>query len=329
MTEYTYDYRNRLTRVVSMDASEKVTGEEDYTYDVNNNRIAKSVAPDGSGSQVPTITRSVYHGSNIAIQFNGSGAVTHHYLYGPAVDQVLADEDAAGNVHWMLVDKQGSIRDIIDSTGAILDHIVYDSFGRISSETNPAMASIFAYIGRELDRETGLQYDRARYYDPGTGRFISQDPLSFRAGDVNLYRYSSNSPTNEKDPSGLTPWYKNPWIVGGIVVGAIGIGIGIAVFTGGFGLFAEAEVLAEFSLYEDITIGNSVRNIATNVVEDAFIENLEASGFTATTSQDGLVTILERDGVQYVVRGFSNQGSATADYYGLGDEILLKIRLGQ
>ncbi|MDV3349818.1 RHS repeat-associated core domain-containing protein [Leptothoe sp. LEGE 181152] len=58
------------------------------------------------------------------------------------------------------------------------------------------------YTGRERDDATGLIYYRARYYDPAVGRFISEDPLGFDAGDANLYRYVFNSPTNYTDPSG-------------------------------------------------------------------------------------------------------------------------------
>lgn len=47
-----------------------------------------------------------------------------------------------------------------------------------------------------------LQYNRARYYDPTTGRWTSQDPSSFAAGDANLYRYVQNNPTDVTDPSG-------------------------------------------------------------------------------------------------------------------------------
>ncbi len=44
---------------------------------------------------------------------------------------------------------------------------------------------------------------RARYYDPAVGRFISEDPLGFDGGDVNLYGYASNSPMMMIDPLGL------------------------------------------------------------------------------------------------------------------------------
>jgi RHS repeat-associated protein len=73
----------------------------------------------------------------------------------------------------------------------------------IISETNSGNRGRYAWSGRELDVETGLQYNRARYYDANTGRWMSQDPLGFDAGDSNLYRYVSNQPAVETDPSGL------------------------------------------------------------------------------------------------------------------------------
>jgi RHS repeat-associated protein len=59
--------------------------------------------------------------------------------------------------------------------------------------------------GRELD-DTDLYYYRARYYDPTTQRFLSQDPIEFSSGDFNFYRYVGNSPGNFRDPSGLYIW---------------------------------------------------------------------------------------------------------------------------
>jgi RHS repeat-associated protein len=56
---------------------------------------------------------------------------------------------------------------------------------------------------REWDGDTGLQYNRARYYAPTIGRWISEDSIGFYANDPNLYRYVQNASTNESDPSGL------------------------------------------------------------------------------------------------------------------------------
>ena len=106
-----------------------------YTYDAYDRRIAKVIDADGAGPATATTERMVYDGSNIALTFNGTGAKTHRYLYGPGVDQILADETTTG-VNWALVDNQGSVRDVINSNGVVQDHIVYDSYGQVTSETN-------------------------------------------------------------------------------------------------------------------------------------------------------------------------------------------------
>jgi RHS repeat-associated protein len=49
----------------------------------------------------------------------------------------------------------------------------------------------FKWTGREFDCETGMQHNRARYCDPGTGRWMNADPLGFEEGDTNLFRYCS------------------------------------------------------------------------------------------------------------------------------------------
>jgi RHS repeat-associated protein len=94
------------------------------------------------------------------------------------------------------------VRDVVDSQGNILNHLSYDSFGNVTGESNPDVDFRFGYTGREFDEETGQYYYRARYYDSGVGRFISEDPIGFDAGDPNLYRYVLNSPANYTDPSG-------------------------------------------------------------------------------------------------------------------------------
>lgn len=130
-------------------------------------------------------------------------ALSHRYLHGPAVDMILADEKIEGGVLWPLTDHLGSVRDLVDSSGDLQNHLVYDSFGNITSESNDAVDHIFGYTGRERDEESHLNYYRARYYDPEAGRFISNDPIGFSAGDANLYRYVGNQPTTFTDPSGL------------------------------------------------------------------------------------------------------------------------------
>jgi RHS repeat-associated protein len=115
---------------------------------------------------------------------------------------VLA-EDTGTQTRWMLADHQGSIRQIVDNTGSLLNQITYDSYGNITNQTNPSVTFRFSYTGREWDGETGQYFYRARYYDARVGRFLSTDPIGFTAGDANLYRYVGNSPINATDPSGM------------------------------------------------------------------------------------------------------------------------------
>jgi RHS repeat-associated protein len=123
-------------------------------------------------------------------------------LFGNGVDQIEADE-SNGNVLWALTDHLGSVRDVVDDSGTVLNHIVYDAFGGVTSQTDESVVFKYGYTAREFDAESGLQYNRARYLDTFTGKFISEDPISFQGGDSNLYRYVFNSPLNGTDPSGL------------------------------------------------------------------------------------------------------------------------------
>ncbi|TWU05346.1 RHS repeat-associated core domain-containing protein [Allorhodopirellula heiligendammensis] len=111
---------------------------------------------------------------------------------------------------WPLTDHLGSVRDVAEYdavTGitSIANHIVYDSFGKRISETNAAVDSLFGYTGREWDDDVDLQHNRARCYDPATGRWLSNDPIGFAAGDANLYRYVTNMAIQAIDPSGRQP----------------------------------------------------------------------------------------------------------------------------
>jgi RHS repeat-associated protein len=85
----------------------------------------------------------------------------------------------------------------------VLNHIVYDAFGGVTSQTDESVVFRYGYTAREFDAESGLQYNRARYLDSFTGKFISEDPIGFKGGDSNLYRYVENNPIVNTDPSGL------------------------------------------------------------------------------------------------------------------------------
>jgi RHS repeat-associated protein len=202
VTEYTWDHRQRLVHVVVKEADEDIIKEVWYTYDVFDRRIGVIEDADGFG-QDPAVERwTVYDGDNPWADFDDGGSLTTRYLYGPAIDQIFARIGESGDVDWYLTDHLGSVRQIVQTDSTIVDEIDYDSFGQILNETSPANGDRFKYTAREWDAIVGQYYYRARYYAPDTGRFLSEDPLRFEAGDTNLYRYVFNIPTSLTDPSG-------------------------------------------------------------------------------------------------------------------------------
>ena len=172
-------------------------------------------------SETPTSEYYVYDGlrtdrqnagDHIAIILDDAGKVIQRNLFGPETDQILAEERVLGEstTIWTLGDHQGSVRDILNEvpgTGGsnyeLANHLIYDSFGNIVSESNPEFQSIYSFTGRERDVESDLMYYRARSYDPIVGQFISEDPIGFDAGDADLRRYVGNGATFKSDASGL------------------------------------------------------------------------------------------------------------------------------
>ena len=222
--EYAWDHRNRLTTVTYRTSAHAKTKEVFYTYDAFNRRIAKDVDTDGDGD-IDTGERYVYDDQPgmldpVVLVFDASGNLQTRALNGPSVDQLFASETDTGDVFWTLTDHQGTVRDIAeyDATSGdteIVNHIRYGAFGNITSQTDPATSTTptnpdvllatfrTSYTGREWDADAALFYYRARWYDPMAGRFISEDPIGFNGGDVNLQRYVNNSSINWIDPTGL------------------------------------------------------------------------------------------------------------------------------
>ena len=129
--------------------------------------------------------------SRIVCVFDGPAAV------------VLARTDSTG-ANSFLRNALGSTLALTDSNGSIQTQYSYDPFGG-SMQSGPTTSGTYAYTGRELDT-AGLYFYRARYYNPQTGRFISEDPAGF-AGGINMYVYAHNDPINGSDPSGLWDTY--------------------------------------------------------------------------------------------------------------------------
>ena len=197
---YTYDNRNEMISAVEVQGSTTLA-DVTYSYDVYGDRIQESA----SGSNISTqVTRFAYDGQNVWADLDGNNNLVIRRLFLVSVDSVTARITASGTVAWYLVDRLGSVGVITDSTGDLIDRIVYDGYGNIIAETNPSASDRYLFTGREFDRVTGLQFNRARYYDPSTGRWTTEDPTGFAGGDTNFYRYVEDNPTDLTDPNGTT-----------------------------------------------------------------------------------------------------------------------------
>jgi RHS repeat-associated protein len=228
---YTWDHRDRLTSVTFEDNSGSVTQIVTCTYDVFNRWIGETITT----GETTTQTRFVYDGNQIVMQSDGTGEgnltasnLSHRYLWGPAVDQLLADEQTGGpnaGVRWTLTDNLNTVRDLATynpgtQATTVVNHREFSAYGELLSQTNPQTSSVaavdclLAYTGGPLSRfredattggVTGIQNNDNRWYDAITGRWLSQDPIGFGGGNTNLYRYVGNTPANSVDPNGLEP----------------------------------------------------------------------------------------------------------------------------
>jgi RHS repeat-associated protein len=199
---FSYDNKNHMTGV-KQEATDggTVQMQATYVYDALQNRVEKDVWTSGGGGTLTT-TRFGYDRGNVWADLNGSNVVQMRRLYLQGIDQVFARIDSGGSAAWYLTDHVGSIREVINSANTTTDVVSYDAWGGVTSESNSAYGDRYKNTGRELDSETGLQYNRSRLYLSGIARWISQDPLGFSANDANLYRYVLNNPLAYTDPFG-------------------------------------------------------------------------------------------------------------------------------
>ncbi len=172
------------------------TGTVNFKYDPFGRRIQKS-GPLGT-------TNFVYDGmganSNVIEEIDSSGNVLARYTQSDLIDEPLSmlRSGAASYFEW---DGLGSVTSLSNSAGALANTYRFDSFGKLTGSTG-TLTNPFQYTGREFDQETGIYYDRARYYDQNAGRFISEDPIRFRGG-IDFFAYVGNNPVNRTDPDGM------------------------------------------------------------------------------------------------------------------------------
>ncbi|KWF78107.1 hypothetical protein WL93_25635 [Burkholderia diffusa] len=161
-----------------------------------------------------------WDGDTLAYETSWDKRETTHYVYepgsftpllrvtGPAVLEDGENEaPEITSLAYYHCDQIGTPQELTDEAGEVAWSARYQAWGEAREVIGEAarkagIANPLRFAGQYFDRETGLHYNRHRYYDPGSGRFVSKDPIGL-AGGINAYLYADD-PTGWIDPLGLT-----------------------------------------------------------------------------------------------------------------------------
>lgn len=177
-----------------------------YQYDDQGRRTQKTEAA--------TTTNYLYDGQSIYGEYPNADWTTPNALYVQAgTDHPLARitgsvASPSANAAYYHQDGLGSVLATTNATKVVTATQRFDAYGQklAGAGTVPQ----YGYTGREPD-QSGLNYYRARYYDPNGGRFTARDPMGYADG-INRYAYVGNNPVNFNDPNGLVARAAATWV---------------------------------------------------------------------------------------------------------------------
>ena len=191
-----YKY-NALNQLIAIKNNK---GQTQYAYDPLGRRIIKSSKEKRTGFLwLDNVLLSEITQHSAA---EGSEAKQEQktYLYEPGTFKPLALVQDKNVYHYHL-DHLGTPQEITDSTGKLVWAVSYRAYGNLAVAHKNEIQNNLRFQGQYFDEESGLHYNRFRYYDPECGRFINQDPIGLLGG-LNNYQYVPN-PTGWVDPLGL------------------------------------------------------------------------------------------------------------------------------
>jgi RHS repeat-associated protein len=185
---YNYDFENHLTST-----SDGIT----VVYDGDGNRISKTV--NGLTTKYLVDTNNLTGYAQVVEELQ-NGSVSKQYTYG--LD--LISQRQSSGVSFYNYDGHGSVRGLSNASGNVTDTYSYDAFGTLIERTGTTDNN-YLYSGEQFDGDLGFYYNRARYLNVSTGRFISQDSYEGNYNhpkSLHKYSYAENDAVNAADPSG-------------------------------------------------------------------------------------------------------------------------------
>ncbi|VVM56947.1 RHS repeat-associated core domain-containing protein [Pseudomonas fluorescens] len=194
VTEYRYDSQHRLIGLTRPDGQTA-----SYQYDAFGRRIRKTVGD--------ATTEFFWQGDHLVAE--SSEHEYRSYVYEPGTFRPLALLDGKGPKKacpfYYQLDHLGTPQELTDYSGDIVWSAQYDAYGKVATLTlagDDYLNQPLRFQGQYFDGESGLHYNRHRYYDPRLGRYLTPDPIKL-AGGLNQYQYVPN-PTGWVDPLGLS-----------------------------------------------------------------------------------------------------------------------------
>ena len=224
---YTYDLRGNQTVKYTDYSGGSATQAEVYTYDLQNRLAEVGTTSDVVNlTNVTTINTNIYNAGGQRIKKTENSQLTKYFYSGDAIlyttdsnNTIMTENvlDLSGSIiaswrdrdtgseeaYFYHYDVRGSTTAIVDPNGDAVKQYTYDEFGNM--EETGTFDNEVTFTGSIKDTSTGLQYMNARFYEPTTGRFISQDSYTGNPYDPwtqHLYSYCGNNPTNFVDPTG-------------------------------------------------------------------------------------------------------------------------------
>ncbi|EUJ42284.1 RHS repeat domain-containing protein [Listeria rocourtiae] len=210
--KYIYQW-NIADQLVAVTKVSESTPFVSYEYDDKDRRVTKTLHGE--------VTRYHYDGDtiNVLYETDATGTLLRHYIYG--VGNTRLAMKTGGKTLFYHHNSRGDVVAMTDETGTVVANYSYDAWGNVleSKElTEEAKQNTIGYAGYTYDKEIGMYYLIARYYEPEQGVFISSDPDSGDDDDpssMNGYNYANNNPVTNIDPDGHF-WV---WILRGVWIG--------------------------------------------------------------------------------------------------------------
>lgn len=217
-TWYEFDARNRLVEV------QKALDLVNFGYDARGELVRRSlngaennflvgIAPPGQPSQV-------------LVEYDSAG--------NPIAENVFGNRQISrqhgGTTSYMHIDASLNVRHLTDAVGGVSDTYVYDAFGNILGQ-NGTTDNPYRFAGERLGQAEGLSYNRARYYSPESGQFISRDPfagLPEVPATLHRYMYGFQNPLTYSDPNGELSFAS---VVTAVTIVGLVVGIGVNYLT--------------------------------------------------------------------------------------------------